>query len=268
MPTTNSLYKQREVHVCSSCNRKIEDRYCTACGIKKPLRPTSFKTLALDSITNILSLEKSGLGTLTLLLRKPERVVSNYMDGFRNHYQTPGRILFYTISFAAIYISLVDNSLGLSRVTTNMVVVSKQLAILIGMFLLFSLSSYFTFIRNRISYLHHLVAVIYLVCTLFIFYYLLLGLSFYYFTNISSYGGLILGLIAIHYYISNATVFTKKRVWWHVGLNAFAHVLMTYVVILFINITFYLVLQDPEVTLIRVSNVEEKLVQFIHHLIH
>lgn len=222
----------------------------------------------VDAISNILSLEKSGLGTLILVLRAPEKVISNYMLGYKHHYQTPGRILFYTVSFAAIYISIVDNTLGLARITTNILVISKQLAILLGMFVLFSLSSYFTFIRNRISYLHHLVAVIYLVCTHFISYYLVLGLTFYYFTNISTYGGMILGLITIHYYIANATVFTKRHKWWRIGLNTLAHMLVTYAVILFINIIFYLFSQNPDISLVRVSSIEERLILMIHHLIH
>lgn len=252
---------------CPICEKEIESNLCPECGVRRPKHKTTIRSLIVDTASNILSIERSGLGTCIAIITRPYKVVHSYMIGYRNHYQTPGRILFYTISFLAIYISFIDDTMGLSRLTMDMGGMSKQVSILITLFSFFSVGSYLTYIRYGISYLNHIVSVIYIVCTHFILYYLLIGPISLFIFGESDYGFIVVLFVLAHYLVANAIVFGKK-VWWRIGLNIISHILVTYAVITLVNVTSYLILQNPEATMFRIYKVEAKLIQLIHHLIH
>lgn len=261
------MKNKRVLTACPICEKEIESNLCPDCGVRRPKHKTTIRSLIVDTISNILSIERSGLGTCIAIITRPNKVVNSYMEGFRNHYQTPGRILFYTVSFLAIYISFVDDTMGLSHLTMDMGGLSKQVSVLITLFSFFSVGSYLTYLRNSISFLDHIVSVIYIVCTHFILYYLLIGPASLFFFEEPNYGYIIVLLVLAHYFVANAIVFGKK-IWWRIVLNVTSHVVVTYTVITLVNVASYFISQNPDATLFRIYKIEAKLIQFIHHLIH
>lgn len=263
------MKKEELKTACPVCKNEIENKICSECGVRKPKHKTTLRSLILDTLSNILSLERSGLGTCIAITARPTEVVNSYMDGYRNHYQTPGRILFYTISFSAIYISVLDSSLGLSGTKTTINMISKHTFILLSMFVFFSISSFFTYIRTRLSYIYHLVSAIYIISTNFMLYYLLIGLSYLFILNESDYGSLAFGVIITHYVIANATVFTRIKKWWRILINIFLHLVIFYIFINLLNILNYFVTtQNPDSTLFSLTGYETNILHFIHHLTH
>lgn len=64
--------------------------------------------LLQEALGTFFSLEKSGAATLWKLLRSPQQVVMNYVDGNRGYWQPPNKLVFYGLVLYGLHVSLVD----------------------------------------------------------------------------------------------------------------------------------------------------------------
>ncbi len=149
---------------CSVCNTRIKVNYCEKCGQKYNHKRLSLKTLFSDVFSSLTDVEKNVFINIYNLVRFPKKVIENYFNGYRGHYYSPGRMLFYFITIAGISSLLLDNTLfGITFQSDG--VLSESLAFAIVYFPVLSLSSYLTYRRYKKNYLEHIASTIYLIST-------------------------------------------------------------------------------------------------------
>lgn len=143
---------------CSVCSNEIKGKYCSHCGqTYYEGKKVNSITLLGDLLNSIFSLEKSFLINMKVGLIEPKKLVSNYWNGFRRYYYSPGK--FFTIASALLVLHylFVDDFLGLV-VKSN---ISLQFAIFLVNILLLTFSSYLLYIQFKRNFYEHLVLNIY-----------------------------------------------------------------------------------------------------------
>lgn len=145
---------------CSVCQHEIEEQYCPNCGQKyKPGKITFWTTIG-DLLTNLFSLEKSVAASSFKLLFRPDFIIHNYINGFKNYYPSPGKMLLVALTIAGLHLTFVDDVLlGLSFNIENM-------SVQIGFFLFFipfsAAVSKLSHLRKTIGFIKHWITSIYL----------------------------------------------------------------------------------------------------------
>lgn len=101
---------------CSVCQNELEGGYCSTCGQEVKGLPITFKSVAMDIVSNVFSLERSVLATFLVLVVNPNKIITNYWVGNRRYYPSPGKVFFYSLAIAAIHLSFIsqDNILGIT----------------------------------------------------------------------------------------------------------------------------------------------------------
>lgn len=142
---------------CSVCSNEIDDKYCSKCGQYFNDRRITTISILGDLFGNIFSLEKSFIKNIKMLLLQPKLLISNYLDGFRGFYSSPGR--FFTIASLFIllhYIFAID-FLGVWVTKT----VSSQFTLLFVNIVLLTLLSFTIYKKYKKSFYEHLILNIY-----------------------------------------------------------------------------------------------------------
>lgn len=142
---------------CSVCSDEINGNYCSNCGQHFKDRRVTITTILSDLFDSIFSLEKSFFKNIKIGLSQPETLVSNYWNGFRKYYFSPGK--FFTIAslFLLIHYLIANDFLGLV-VTGTM---SSQFAILISNIVLLTFSSWVLYLKFKKNIFEHLILNIY-----------------------------------------------------------------------------------------------------------
>ncbi|MBI1184349.1 DUF3667 domain-containing protein [bacterium] len=164
---------------CSVCNTALQGEFCHKCGQKHTGQQVTFPVLLSDFTANIVSLERSFVATLWLLLKNPAQVVQNYWLGNRLYYSSPAKMLFYALTVAALHIALVDNKiLGLTFAADNL---APQVAFYSVLIPIMAFASSVAFYKQRRNFAMHIISVVYNVSSLIIVFLLLndlIGLAF------------------------------------------------------------------------------------------
>jgi len=142
---------------CSICSSEINEKYCPKCGQYYKNKRINFTTFLGDLFDSIFSLEKSFLLNIRIGLCQPKSLVSNYWNGFRKYYYSPGK--FFTIAslFLILHYSIANDFLGLVVTST----ISSQFVILFVNILLLTLSSFLIYIQFKKNFYEHLILNIY-----------------------------------------------------------------------------------------------------------
>lgn len=142
---------------CSICSDELEGNYCSNCGQLYKGHRISFLTIFRDLFDSIFSLEKSFLKNLKVGLFNPQKLVTNYWNGFRKYYYSPGK--FFTIAslFLVLHYSIANDFLGLVITST----ISSQFVILLANILLLTYSSFLVYFRFKKNFSEHLILNIY-----------------------------------------------------------------------------------------------------------
>ncbi len=144
---------------CSVCSHEITEKYCPECGqYNKGKRSTGLSVLE-DFLGNIFSLEKSFFKNIFVILTQPGMLVSNYWNGFRGFYYSPGRYLTIASVFVLIHFLFARNFLGIHVTGT----VSSHFAFLCFNIFLFAVSGFITYLRYKKNFSEHLILTIYMV---------------------------------------------------------------------------------------------------------
>jgi hypothetical protein len=97
--------------VCKSCSSNLNGTYCSICGQKVISKRFTLKKSVGWLFANIFNLEKGFLSTTWDLIKKPGKVVSNFLNGITVPYAHPFRFIFVwaTVStLIAVYTGAYD----------------------------------------------------------------------------------------------------------------------------------------------------------------
>ena len=142
---------------CSVCSNEIKGNYCSNCGqYFKDCRIT-ITTILVDLFDSIFSLEKSFFRNIKIGVSQPKTLVSNYWNGFRKFYFSPGK--FFTIAslFLLLHYLIANDFLGLVVSST----ISSQFVILITNIILLTFLSWLLYLRFKKNIFEHLILNIY-----------------------------------------------------------------------------------------------------------
>ena len=142
---------------CSVCSNEIKENYCLNCGqYFKDSRVTS-TTILGDLFDSIFSLEKSFFRNIKIGLSQPKTLVSNYWNGFRKFYFSPGK--FFTIAslFLLLHYLIANDFLGLVVSST----ISSQFVILLTNIILLTFLSSLLYFKFKKNIFEHLILNIY-----------------------------------------------------------------------------------------------------------
>lgn len=142
---------------CSVCLNEIKENYCSNCGQYFKNTRVTFRTIFVDLFDSIFSLEKSFFKNVKIALRQPKTLATNYWNGFRKYYFSPGK--FFTIAslFLLLHYSIANDFLGIV-VSSN---ISSQFIILLTNILLLTLSSFLLYLQFKKNVFEHLILNIY-----------------------------------------------------------------------------------------------------------
>lgn len=152
--------------ICTVCNIPITEIYCHTCGQKMKKEITTVKSICTDFMQNLFSLDKSVFATIYKLLTNPRKIISNYSSGYRRYYPSPGKLLVYAMTIAAIHLTFInDNILGL---TFDLDGVKGHFLFWIFFFPLLTLTSILAFFRLKLGVAKHLITTAYIASCFFI----------------------------------------------------------------------------------------------------
>ena len=199
-----------QTDTCTVCESSFCGNFCSQCGQKNKGSITTIGSMLKDVVSHVFTLEKSVFGALILLIRSPQQLIENYWLGYRKYYPSPGKLLFYALTTAALQITFINsNLLGLLLdVSVDDSTIAPQLLFWTLFFPIILLSSITTFIRNKIPFTKHLISLLYLCSGFFILYTILYVLTIWY--NPDPSFTISAPLFLISAFAWNAVVFTKK----------------------------------------------------------
>ncbi len=142
---------------CSVCSNEIKENYCANCGQYFKDSRVTFRTIFVDLFDSIFSLEKSFFRNIKIAVSNPKTLPTNYWNGFRKYYFSPGK--FFTIAslFLLLHYSIANDFLGLV-VSSN---ISSQFVILLMNILLLTFSSSLLYIQFKKNIFEHLILSVY-----------------------------------------------------------------------------------------------------------
>lgn len=142
---------------CSVCSNEIKESYCSNCGQYFKGTRVTFNTIFVDLFESVFSLEKSFFRNIKIGLSEPKTLTSNYWNGFRKYYFSPGK--FFTIAslFLLLHYSVANDFLGLV-VSSN---ISSQFVILLTNILLLTFSTFLLYIKFKKNIFEHLILNVY-----------------------------------------------------------------------------------------------------------
>lgn len=199
---------------CSHCETILQDSYCQHCGQKYINKRLTFWNIISDYIFQILSLEKSGFATVLKLITSPKKVVTNYWNGYRNYYQSPGKILFYFLTIAGLHIVLVNTKLF--DMTIDISYTSPQFGI-IFIIPLITISTYFTYFKQKLNFGEHFIATTYLFSVFGMLFIIIDDLVNYYLKLNFDYFNIQYLIIVI--LLWSVFVYSKNNKWYRLILN-------------------------------------------------
>ena len=143
--------------ICTNCDTNIDIKYCPKCGqYLKPGKVTSFNILK-DAIGNIFSLDSALFKNLKLAFLNPGKLFSNYLDGYRGYYYSPGKFFVTAGLFVLINSMVHDKFLGIAVFSGF----APQFTILFTNIFLMSSTSWLVYFREKKNSTEHLILSIY-----------------------------------------------------------------------------------------------------------
>jgi len=142
---------------CSVCSNEIRGNYCSNCGQYFKDSRVTITTLLGDLFDSVFSLEKSFFRNIKIGVSQPKTLVSNYWNGFRKFYFSPGK--FFTIAslFLLLHYLIANDFLGLVVSST----ISSQFVILITNIILLTFLSWLLYLKFKKNIFEHLILNVY-----------------------------------------------------------------------------------------------------------
>jgi hypothetical protein len=212
---------------CSVCKQEIKGRYCNSCGQQITDKKVSILGFFKDFFSNIFSLESPILKMIHALLTQPRFIVNNYIVGNKGYYFSPSKLLFYALFVVGIYLSVFPEPKRIFGLNFNVEGISPQLMFVLLLVPILSFFSFITYFKLKRKFVEHLVSISY-VLSLWTILLALLEASLRilgWLTIDLELMMLLILLITIFY--SNAVVFSKLRKTYIYALNAVLQLIVT-----------------------------------------
>lgn len=91
---------------CENCGTTLNGSFCYNCGQKHLPAIRSIKTLVLDGLDQLFSLDNTLLRTLATLIKSPGKLTQSYLRGRRIRYTLPLR-LYLIVSFIYFFVTAI-----------------------------------------------------------------------------------------------------------------------------------------------------------------
>lgn len=145
---------------CSVCKKECYSNYCPKCGQKKLNKKINLKNLLSDFFDNIFALEKSIFSSIKLLIIKPDKLIKNYLNGYRNYYISPGKLFVLSSILIAFAFTITENNFLIISIGKSSL--QSQFLFLIILILMSSFSTYLTYyLEWKKKFIEHLIINIY-----------------------------------------------------------------------------------------------------------
>lgn len=224
---------------CTVCEAIAVGSFCENCGQKIGRTETTLLSMFRDIVSNVFSMEKSVFAGIKSVLFSPGKLIENYFEGNRNYYPSPGKLLFYALTFAAFHVAFTDSKILGIRLDLN----DKNPQFLFWLFFIpiMTLTSYLAFVKSDRRITKHFIAVLYLSSSFFIVFTILNDLIIWLYRDLFS--DYLFAAYSVLFFTWNSIVFTKGNKPLKVGLNVLlqlvifvAFILLSIGVVYLINI--------------------------------
>ena len=149
--------------ICKNCNTEFQGNYCCNCGQKRVTNRLNLKEIWNDLISSIINYETGFLRTLLLLIIKPKKIITDYINGKRKSYFNPIKLLFIILTIKTfVEIKLLNNSTKelitesaklIRTITENDFFKLFQIIVLIP---ILSFLSYYFFKKYKYNFIEHI----------------------------------------------------------------------------------------------------------------
>lgn len=142
---------------CSVCSNEIKLNYCSNCGQYYKDSRVTFTSIFVDLFDSVFSIEKSFFKNVTIGLSQPKTLATNYWNGFRKFYFSPGKFFTLASLFLLLHYLIANDFLGLVVSST----LSSQFVILITNIVLLTFLSWLLYFKFKKNIFEHLILNIY-----------------------------------------------------------------------------------------------------------
>lgn len=151
---------------CTICETPLQGAYCHACGQKHTGKEAGFLELLQEALGTFFSLERSGAASIWALIRHPQKVVMNYIDGNRGYWQSPNKLIFYALVVYGLHVlwgdkEVLNMSFDVEGVNPAWFFLALVLPLLV-------LSGWLMYGPRKIKLSHHLVSSSYFLAVWFV----------------------------------------------------------------------------------------------------
>lgn len=219
---------------CSACGNKVTTPYCGKCGQKVGNKPISVWHIISDFFSNYLSLERSGLATMLLLIRKPRFVIDNYYLGNKGYYSSPGKLLIFSVVVFALHLAL--SSKTIFGLTIQVQSLNTEYAYWILLIPVLTIISQLVFVRQGFKPARHLITITYLATTFSILVIVIEDLLQLINPDLVDAKLFVIYLLLVFGWSSWAL--SKRRSFWMYLLNTLTYVVLFAAILLLIDVLF------------------------------
>lgn len=139
---------------CSICDIEIEANYCPECGqYFTPHRITN-KSLLLDIVDGLYSLDKSFYENMKVGILHPDRLVRNYWNGYRRYFFSPAKFMAIALFSLLINFLVQDNFFTITVDSGN---IGPNFLLLFLALALNSLASWIVYFLHKKNFNEHFV---------------------------------------------------------------------------------------------------------------
>lgn len=220
---------------CPNCNIAFQGKFCHQCGQKYVAKRVTFWNIISDYFVQIFSFERSGIATFAQIIVAPQKIIFHYLNGYRNYYQSPGRLLLYFITIAGLYVFLVSEKLfGMSISVGEL---SPQVGLIVILIPLLTLSSYLTYLKSKRHFGEHFIAQTYLFAVFGIIVIIMEGLLRKLFDQDIEFN--VFGILILAIVLWTSFVFSQNRKWYIYVLNTLLNTIVFILIIALILMVAY-----------------------------
>lgn len=226
---------------CSVCQTPTTGDHCSNCGQEIKGEIITFKSVILDFLSNVFSLERSVFASMVRLVINPHSIITNYWEGNRKYYPSPGKVFFYSLAVAAFHISFI-NEQEILGTTLDIEGYKSQFFFWAVFMPLLVLSSFFVYIKRESSFVKNISSQLYLASSFFTIITILMDLVNYLSPETIQFEAFLVFFILV--FTWNTRVFDHGKNFWRKLVNTLLQILIFLSFLALIGLSIHLL--SPE----------------------
>ncbi len=165
--------------ICKNCEQNFEGNFCNNCGQKANVKRIDFNYVFNEIPNSVLQINRGFLFTVKELLIRPGKGILAFLKGKRVQYYKPIAFLLITSTLYVLFAYLMERNTFIDDITFGFKgrmeesndnpdysvvnwITKYQTYIPLLILPIFSLASYFAFIKSNFNYFEHLVLNVYI----------------------------------------------------------------------------------------------------------